>query len=187
MGRHPGDEGGGDERPGDGAERIARAVETERLAAVLLVDRIGKYRVAERLPQPLADPRQRLGNQNERPRDGQRAERERRAGERVAADDKGLALADAVREPADDELDGVREEVGGALDQAHHASDDVLRHPEHEEERGEDGARHLVADVGEEAREPRAQYGAVEPGGRAIIHSLPPATARGPARASRCR
>ena len=51
----------------------------------------------------------------------ERAQGERRAGQGVPADDERLALADAVRVPPDGDLDGVREQVGGALDQAEDA------------------------------------------------------------------
>ena len=161
--RHPLDQCEANERPGDGAERVAGAVETECLTVIAWFDCVGEDRVPQRLAESLADPRQRFSDQYERPRQRQRAECERRAGQCVAAHHERFALANTIRVPADDELHGVREQVGGTFDAPEHTRHEVWRKPEYQQERGENGRRHLVTHVREEARQPGADDGAVEP------------------------
>jgi len=163
--RQNGDESGAHERPGDGAQRIARSVEPEGLASHFRLYGLGEHGVAQRPTHALAEPTHYAADQDDRPGMRYREQREAGPSKKVSRHHHKLAMSDAVRIPTRGQFQETGERIGCTFDPPQRR----CRNSNERKKTGENGQNHLMASVGEKTGHRHAEHVLVQPAGSAHL------------------
>ena len=127
-------------------------MKTESLAPALLGNRLGKHGVAQWGLHTSSQPGQRTGEKHKGPGTGKCQESGAHTGKDISAHDERLAVADLVGIPTGKQLHETGERIGYPLNETQGRG----RGSDESEKGGENGGRHLVAGIREEARDSHA-------------------------------
>ena len=149
-------ERGREERPGDGAGVIHRAVEAEDAPPRVRRGEVREHRVARRAADALAEAIGETDREHLRPGRRDRDQRPHRRRQAVAAEHELLRRAPAIGQPARDDLEDAVGRFGGPLD---HAERHRARAEHPRQEQRQQRIHHLGRGVGEEAHPPEQPHG----------------------------